>query len=125
MKEIIKIPKICLNWSELFCFEDIKKHVRDGGINVPNKPGVYKVLDENDEILHIGRASNLRQRIKQGFVKGKTPHSTRSRMLNEGIDLKKLKIQWAITYWPNSVEEYLHKKFKKAKKKLPKYTKVT
>ena len=125
MKEILKIPEIVLNWSQLYSFEDIKKHAKEGGVNIPNQSGVYKVLNENNEILHIGRASNLRHRIKQGFVKGKTPHSTRDRMLNEGVDFKKLKIQWAITDWPNSAEEYLHKKFKKEYGHLPKFTKVT
>ncbi len=121
MKEIIKIPEIVLNWSKLYSFEDIKNR----GVNIPNQSGVYKVLDENNEILHIGRASNLRNRIKQGFIKGKIPHSTRKRMLEDGIDFKKLKIQWALTSWPNSAEEYLHKQFKEEKGKLPKYTKVT
>ena len=125
MNEIIKIPEITLEWSEIYSYDEIKKHVRDGGVNIPKRSGVYKILDENGEILHIGRASNLRNRIKQGFVKGKTLHSTRKRMLENGVDFKKLKIQWALTDWPNSVEEYLHKKFKEEKGKLPKFTKVT
>ena len=125
MKEVIKIPEIELNWSDLYSFEEIEKNIKDGGVNVPDASGVYKVLDENNEIIHIGRASNLRNRVKQGFVRGKTPHSTRERMLKEGVNLKKLKIQWAVTDWPNSAEEYLHKEFKKNYKRLPKYTKVT
>ncbi len=34
-------------------------------------------------------------------------------MLNKKVNLQNLKIQWAETDWPNSVEEYLHKEFKK------------
>ena len=125
MLETIIIPEIKLNWSNLYKFKEIQKNVRDGGINLPNTSGVYKVLDENNEIIHIGRASNLRSRVKQGFVKGNNKHSTRKRIIENGIDLTKLKIQWAVTEWPNSVEEYLHKEFKRKYGKLPKYTKVT
>ncbi len=31
---------------------------------IPNKPGVYRMLDENGEIIYIGKAKNLRKRIK-------------------------------------------------------------
>ena len=125
MKEVIQIPEIILNWSDWYKFEDVRKNVKEGGINVPNMPGVYKIMDENGEIIHIGRTSNLRQRVKQGFVKGKSSHSTRERIIKDNINLNELKIQWAITDYPNTVEEFLHKKFKKKYGKLPKYTKIT
>ena len=125
MKQIIEIPKIILEWSSWYKFEDIKKNVRDGGVNLPDESGVYQVIDKNGEIIHIGRASNLRMRVKQGFVKGKTPHSTRKRIIENGINLNELKIQWAVTDYPNTIEELLHKKFKKEYGKLPKFTKVT
>ena len=125
MEEIIKFPEIKLKWSKLYDFNDIEKNIKNSGVNVPAVPGVYKVIDEKGEILHIGKASNLRNRIKQAFVKGNSPHSTRKRMLDNGIDLKKLKIQWAVTDYPSSVEEYLHKKYKEKFGKLPKFTKVT
>ena len=31
---------------------------------IPNKPGVYRMLDENGEIIYIGKAKNLKKRIK-------------------------------------------------------------
>ena len=31
---------------------------------IPNKPGVYRMLDNNGEIIYIGKAKNLRKRIK-------------------------------------------------------------
>ena len=31
---------------------------------IPNKPGVYRMLDENGKIIYIGKAKNLRKRIK-------------------------------------------------------------
>jgi excinuclease ABC subunit C len=35
----------------------------------PDKPGVYKYLDKNSNILYIGRATSLRSRLKQYFQK--------------------------------------------------------
>lgn len=31
---------------------------------IPNKPGVYRMLDENGEIIYIGKAKNLKKRVK-------------------------------------------------------------
>jgi len=121
----IKIPIIKLNWSEYYSFNELLKDARKDGISVPNKPGVYEVIDENGNVLHIGRASNLRSRVKQHLVKGKGKHSTRKRMLEDGVNFNNLKVRWAVTNWPNSAEEFLHKEFKKKYGCLPKYTKVT
>ncbi|MFP4515111.1 MAG: GIY-YIG nuclease family protein [Parcubacteria group bacterium] len=35
----------------------------------PNKPGVYKYIDKNKDILYVGRATSLRSRLKQYFQK--------------------------------------------------------
>ncbi|MCF7795005.1 GIY-YIG nuclease family protein [Patescibacteria group bacterium] len=35
----------------------------------PHKPGVYKYLDKDENILYIGRATSLRSRLKQYFQK--------------------------------------------------------
>jgi excinuclease ABC subunit C len=35
----------------------------------PNKPGVYKYLDKNGDVLYVGRATSLRARLKQYFQK--------------------------------------------------------
>ncbi len=121
----IKIPTIRLHWSDFYSFDELLKDARSDGIKVPNESGVYEVINESGEILHIGRASNLRMRVKQGLVKGKTPHSTRKRMLEDGVNFDDLKVRWAVTDWPNSVEEFLHKEYKKRYGTLPKYTKAT
>lgn len=34
---------------------------------LPQKPGIYKFLDENGEILYIGKATNLRSRVSSYF----------------------------------------------------------
>ncbi len=37
--------------------------------NLPAKPGVYQFLDKNGKVLYIGKAKNLRARVKQYFQK--------------------------------------------------------
>jgi excinuclease UvrABC nuclease subunit len=125
MKEIVKLPQIKLNWSRWYSFDELREDARKSKIKIPDLSGVYEVRDKSGNVLHIGRASNLRHRIRQALVKGKSKHSTRERMLKDNIDFKNLKIRWARTDYPNAVEEYLHKKHKKIFNSLPKYSKVT
>ena len=37
---------------------------------LPDKPGVYMMFNSNDEIIYVGKAKNLRKRIKQYFMSG-------------------------------------------------------
>ena len=38
---------------------------------VPTKPGVYLFRNENNEIIYIGKAKNLRNRVRSYFQKNK------------------------------------------------------
>ncbi|MEC8899837.1 MAG: excinuclease ABC subunit UvrC [Candidatus Neomarinimicrobiota bacterium] len=40
--------------------------------NIPTSPGVYRFTNENKEILYIGKAKNLRSRVRSYFQKGKS-----------------------------------------------------
>ena len=82
---------------------------------------VYKKYEDESERLTIGKTSDLRFRIKQGLVKGKTPHSTGERMRSENVDFSKVVVRWAITDRPSAIEEELHKKYVQKYGKLPKY----
>ncbi len=45
---------------------------------LPDDPGVYRFLDEDDTILYVGKAKNLRNRLGSYFTAGKnTTHKTR------------------------------------------------
>jgi len=124
--EIIKIPTVNLSWSEWYKWNDLKLDARvnaDNRVYVPNKQsGVYEAKYENeDERLTIGKTSDLRFRIKQGLVKGKTPHSTGERMRSSNVDFSKVVVKWAITDRATAMEEELHRKYVQKYGKLPKY----
>jgi len=45
---------------------------------MPARPGVYLLLDDNKNILYVGKAINLRNRVRSYFISGqKLPHKTR------------------------------------------------
>lgn len=132
MKETqrLTIPAIELNWSDWTSWEDTGRNVSEGGANLPHAPGVYEVgLRESDERLIIGRGSSLRMRVKQGLVKGDSPHSGGERIkeaLDSGeLDVRDLVVRWASTASPAAAEEELHKQHKDRFDDLPKYTMTT
>ena len=127
MEEIINIEPIVLRWSDWVSWDDLKIDARHGGgVRVPNYiPGVYEVkYRDSEERLTIGETSNLRMRIKQGLVKGKTPHSSGYK-IRTTEDVSRLVVRWAITDRPKAVEEELHRRYKSKFGKSPKYTERT
>lgn len=125
-QEII-IPKITLEWTKWLPWNSFKIDARSGeGIQVPNESGVYEVKKnyESERRVHIGRAKNLRHRIKQGLVKGKSPHSAGKGIRTE-LDVSKLVIRWSITERPCAVEEELHFIYYEKFRMLPDYTEQT
>ncbi len=115
---------INLKWSKWFHWDEIRSDARKKGLNIPNESGVYEVKYKYcRERLTIGKASNLRIRIKQGLVKGKIPHSSGEKIRDKDTD--KIVIRWATTDRPSAAEEELHKRYLKKFNKLPRYVKHT
>jgi len=52
--------------------------------NLPENPGVYIMKDEYDEIIYIGKAINLKNRVKQYFQSSKN-HSSKVKAMVERI----------------------------------------
>lgn len=127
MVEVVVIPSVVLDWSEWKTWEEIKLDARfERGATVPNRvSGVYEVrYREDKERLSIGRASDIRMRIKQGLVRGKVPHSAGSKIRRKE-DMSEIVIRWATTDRPAAIEEELHRKHVEQFGRLPKYTKHT
>jgi len=119
----INIPKIHLEWSAWVGWNELMEDARSGGIRIPNgKPGVYEArIINNPERLTIGKASDLRMRIRQGLIKGKTKHPAGG-SIRANENTANIEIRWAETDRPSAVEEELHKQYLAHFGKWPKYT---
>lgn len=112
-----------LKWSQWVAWDRLILDARKkGGVRVPSgTPGVYEVKYAGArERLTIGRASNLRMRIKQGLVKGKVPHSA-GKKIRDTETVSKLFVRWAVTERRAAAEEELHRRHRRRFGRLPKY----
>lgn len=131
MRQEIQIPRIILNWSEWCSWSKLELDARTdfGAVSVPSSPGVYEARQTAagalpDERLTIGKASDLRMRIKQGLVKGKIPHSA-GKKIRAKESVSGILVRWAETDRPAATEEELHRLYKDKVGDLPKYTERT
>ena len=56
--------------------------------SVPTKPGVYQFIDDNGEIIYIGKAKNLRNRVRSYFQKNKYQTPKNQSMIKRISDLE-------------------------------------
>lgn len=122
-RQILRIGNILLRWSRWASWQQILLDARQGGARVPNRTsGVYEVKKHgSNRRLTIGKASNLRHRIKQGLVRGIAPHSA-GEDIRRYENTQRIDIRWAITSRPSAAEEELHKRYKRRFGRLPTYT---
>ncbi|MGD6850593.1 MAG: excinuclease ABC subunit UvrC [Candidatus Bathyarchaeia archaeon] len=80
--------------------------------DIPTEPGVYLYRDEAGEILYVGKAKNLRSRVKSYFSGGDQPAKTRQLVLHVRS------IDWIIV---NNEVEALLLENKLIKQHTPKY----
>ncbi len=120
----VEIQPITLLWSDWHTWDRLTIDARTNAnaITPPSSSGVYEArLQGQDERLTIGKAANLRRRVKQGLVKGKSPHSA-GKDIRALEDTSRILIRWAETDRPAAVEEDLHRRYKEVFGRLPKYT---
>lgn len=49
--------------------DELIEHLKDVIRNIPRQPGIYKYKDENNEIIYVGKAKELRKRVSSYFTK--------------------------------------------------------
>jgi hypothetical protein len=122
---VLEIGTITLDWSGWVPWGDFLADNRGGaGVSIPNMvAGVYEVRsidNDADDRVYIGKAGDLRLRVRQGLVKGKLPHSG-GRRIREQEDVSRLVIRWAVTSRPAAAEEELHRAYRARFGRLPTY----
>ncbi|NLJ57090.1 MAG: excinuclease ABC subunit UvrC [Firmicutes bacterium] len=61
--------------------ENFSEQVADRAAALPQEPGVYLFKDQNGEVIYVGKALSLRQRVRSYFQKSMTPSPRFSRRL--------------------------------------------
>ncbi|MGD9187669.1 MAG: GIY-YIG nuclease family protein [Desulfobacteraceae bacterium] len=61
---------------------------RQTRLNVPQAPGIYRMHRSNGDLLYIGKATNLRQRINSYFRAGGRHSESTLEMLSQAVDLQ-------------------------------------
>jgi len=61
--------------------------------NVPKKPGVYQFINDKGEIIYIGKAKDLRVRVRSYFQKNKYQTPKNQSMIKRISDL-----DWIVVY---------------------------
>lgn len=56
--------------------------------NLPEEPGVYIMRDENNEIIYVGKAINLKNRVRQYFQSARNQHPKVAAMVERIADLE-------------------------------------
>ena len=51
--------------------------------NIPQDPGIYKFYDKNDTLVYVGKAKNLKKRVKSYFAKKKDPSIKTQKMVKQ------------------------------------------
>ena len=54
---------------------------------LPTKPGVYRFLDSEKQVIYIGKAKNLRKRVKSYFSESKIQSKKVKRIISKSLYL--------------------------------------
>ncbi|MFB6250066.1 MAG: GIY-YIG nuclease family protein, partial [Salinibacter sp.] len=54
--------------------------------NLPTDPGVYKFLDDEDSVLYVGKAKNLRSRVRSYFQQSRQRDGRIEVMVRKAVD---------------------------------------
>jgi len=60
-----------------------QQYKKEEYLNLPDKPGIYKFLNNRDEIIYIGKAKDLRKRVSSYFTKTQLENRKTYRLVSE------------------------------------------
>ena len=113
----VHIEPIVLEWSEWHSWRDVERG--DCAVAPCEQAGVYEAkISGRKERLAIGKAKDLRARVKQGLMGGKAGEPAGEEL---GAD-EDVVVRWAATERPAAVVEELCIRHKGRFGELPKYT---
>jgi excinuclease ABC subunit C len=69
------------------CYNTSMPELKDKVKDIPHKPGVYKYLSKNGEVLYVGKAKDLRSRVAQYFGTSDT-RAQLPYLLAEAVDIE-------------------------------------
>lgn len=62
---------------------EFQRFHRDEYLRLPDKPGIYKFFDTNNEILYVGKAKSLKKRVSSYFTKSTVNSRKTFRLVSE------------------------------------------
>ncbi|MEX2116352.1 MAG: excinuclease ABC subunit UvrC [Bacteroidota bacterium] len=66
----------------------IQRSLQDKLETLPAQPGVYKFKDADGKVLYVGKAQNLRSRVRQYFQKSRLPEPRIGKLVEKIVDLE-------------------------------------
>ena len=66
----------------------IQRFHKNEYLNLPDKPGIYKFYDEDDIVIYIGKAKNLKKRVSSYFTKTNLENRKTFRLVSEIIQIE-------------------------------------
>ena len=91
-----------------------KNEISDILNNLTRSPGVYKFLDDSDNVIYVGKAKNLRNRVRSYFTGKKSDEKTRSLVTNiKDISIRSYKQKGKTLFEDDLMLKYLDSSVKR------------
>ena len=73
-------------WGKLYSGDEMTKaELKEKALSLPLAPGVYLMQDASNEVIYVGKAKKLKNRVSQYFLESST-HTPKTRMMVSKVD---------------------------------------